>query len=119
MAKRDEISSTEKLLTLIRDNSRSDLENARVSSTPSLISRLKISLKNAVKFKRSISVGVDIGYDDMKLVKMRNLSQQKHELLDYAKIPFGPDMSPDNPDFSKYLKTFFISRTKNTSAFGW
>lgn len=104
MAKRDEISSTEKLLDLIRNNSRSELDKAQIHSDPSLISRLKLSLKNAVNFKRSISVGVDIGHDDMKLVKMRNLSLQKHELIDYAKIPFGPDMTPDKPEFSKFLK---------------
>lgn len=121
MAKRDEISSTEKLLTLIRDKSRSELENAQVSSTPSFIGRLKISLKNAIKFKRSISVGVDIGYDDLKLVKMRKLSQRKYELVDYAKIAFGPDMSPDNPDFSKFLKNSlsrFCGSSKNLQIWG-
>jgi len=121
LAKRDEISSTEKLLTLIRDKNRSELENPQVSSKPSFIRRLKISLKNAVKFKRSISIGVDIGYDDMKLVKMRNLSQQRHELVDYAKISFGSDMSPDSPDFSKFLKnnlSRFCGSSKNLQIWG-
>lgn len=121
MAKRDEISSTEKLLALIRNKNRSELENAQISSAPSFISRLKLSLKNAVNFKRSISVGVDIGYDDMKLVKMRNLSQQKHELVDYARISFEPDMTPDNPDFSKFLKnnlSRFCGSSKNLQIWG-
>jgi len=104
LAKRDEISSTEKLLAQIRNKSRSELDNAQISSAPSFLSRLKFRLKNAINFKRSISVGVDIGYDDMKLVKMRNLSQQKHELVDYSRISFEPDMTTDSPDFSKFLK---------------
>jgi len=105
LAKRNEISSTEKLLELIRSNSRPEMgaASAQHSKVP-LVKRLRSGLQNAVSIKKSITIGVDIGYNEIKLVKMMSLGHNRFELLDYAHIPFEPGVKPDHPDFSKFLK---------------
>ena len=107
MAKQDEISSTEKLLELIRDNKRSQgsepSEPATAESEEPLPSRVKKSI-STVSFRKAVTVGVDIGYEDLKLVKIHSAANHKHELLDYLRVPFEPDISPGHPDFHKFLK---------------
>ncbi len=105
MAKRNEISSTEKLLDLIRSNSSPEpgAASAQRSKTP-FFKRLKSGFQTAVSIKKSITVGVDIGYNEIKLVKMMSLGHSRYELLDYAHIPFEPGVTPDHPDFSRFLK---------------
>ena len=104
MAKTDEISSTEKLLDLIRDNKHSPPETAAPAARKTKLRQLKSRFRNAVSLKKPTTIGIDIGYDEIKMVKMRNISQQKHEMLDFTRIPYEPDIHPDHPDFPKFLK---------------
>jgi Tfp pilus assembly PilM family ATPase len=53
---------------------------------------------------KAAAVGVDIGYDDLKMVKIHSASNTKHELLDFLRVPFEPDIHPGHPDFYKFLK---------------
>ena len=112
MAKQDEISSTEKLLELIRNNKRTqEIESAEpstIASNEAEFSGAKKGFKRTVTRGKAASVGVDIGYDDLKLVKIHKISNQKHELLDYIRVPFEPDIHPGHPDFYKYLKSLDI-----------
>ena len=106
MAKRDEFSSTEKLLELIRTNSSGDIDTAEANTPPASFSgRFTAVLRNALTLKKSVTVGVDIGYNDLKLVKIQTTSSQNIELTDYTRIPFEPDINPEHPDFVKFLKT--------------
>ena len=109
MAKQDEISSTEKLLELIRNNKRTqDLGPSAppdIGSKEPISSRVKSSAKKrSTSSRKSATVGIDIGYEDLKLVKIHNPSNQKHELLDYLRVPFETDIHPGHPDFYKFLK---------------
>ncbi len=103
MAKQDEISSTERLLELIRTDSELDLEGSGdLSRRPP--GRLKSYLRNPISLRKNITVGVDIGYDDLKLVKVRRVSDQSYEMLEYARIPFDPQIPRENPDFHRFLR---------------
>jgi len=68
LTKRDEISSTERLLDLIRDDGNAEDAAFNSSSPKSIGPRFKRIFRNPVSFKKSISVGVDLGHDDLKLV---------------------------------------------------
>ena len=104
MTKRDEISSTERLLDLIRDDGKAEDTAFDPSSPKSIGLLLKRIFRNPISFKKSISVGVDLGHDDLKLVKINRISDQKVEMLEYARIPFESDVSRDDPDFYQFLR---------------
>lgn len=65
----------------------------------------KASLLSALPFKKHISVGVNIGYTDLKCVKIGQTAEKKQEVLDYRKVPFPPDISIDSPKFVPFLKS--------------
>ena len=103
MAKQNEISSTERLLELIRTDSEIELEDSGESSQkPS--GRFKSFVRRSISFKKNIAVGVDIGYDDLKLVKVQRVSDRSYEMLEYARIPFDPEVPRENPEFHQFLR---------------
>jgi len=116
LAKRDEVSSTERLLDLIRDDSKSDYTAPGYASPKSFSHRLKKLFNNPVSFRKSITIGVDLGHDDIKMVKISRISDQKYELLEYARIPFDKDVDRQSPQFPQFLRpilTEFCGSSKN------
>ena len=110
MAKRDEYSSTEKLLEIIRNESNE--EAAVADSSPpsrSFMGRFSAILKTSLTPGKSTTVGVDIGYNDLKLVKVRYVSSDSVEMIDYKRIPFEHDVNVEHPDFVNFLKTSLSS----------
>ncbi len=103
MAKQDEISSTERLLELIRTDSEIELEDSGEPSQK-LSGRLKSLVRRSISFKKNIAVGVDIGYDDLKLIKVQRVSDRGYEMLKYARIPFDPEIPRENPEFHQFLR---------------
>jgi Tfp pilus assembly PilM family ATPase len=114
LAKPDEISSTERLLDLIRNNSDDEIETADTVSRKSSTHRITSYLKQSMAFKRSITVGVDIGHDELKLAKIRHSSYHKPELVDYLRVSYEPNVTPNDPEFSRFLKST-LSRFCGTS----
>lgn len=104
MTKRGEISSTERLLDLIRDDGKDEDIAFDPGSQESIGPRLKGIFRNSVSFKKSISVGVDLGHDDLKLIKIHRISDEKFEMLEYARVPFESDATRDNPEFYQFLR---------------
>jgi type IV pilus assembly protein PilM len=104
LVKRDEVSSTERLLDLIRDDDKSDPSVSYLSSQKSTGQRLKNFFENPVSFKKAISVGVDLGHDDMKMVKIGRISDKKFEIIEFARVPFDPDITRENPQFHQFLR---------------
>ena len=109
MTKRDEISSTERLLDLIRDDSEEAPAGPDQSAHKSIGPRLKSVIRNPVSFKKSVSVGIDLGHDDLKLIKIHRVSDQKYEILEYARIPFDPDISRESPQFHQFLRPVLVN----------
>ena len=116
MAKRGEVSSTERLLDLIRTDSKSEYTASSMVSKNSFGHRLKNFFNNPVSFKKTISVGVDLGHGDIKLVKISRISDQKYEMLEYERIPFDDNVDRQSPQFPQFLRTVladFCGNTKN------
>jgi type IV pilus assembly protein PilM len=116
LAKQDEISSTEKLLELIRDNNSKAYDEYETDSKPSGLGRLKSVFSNSISFRKATTIGVDLGHDDLKMVKIHRISDSKFEMLDYARVPFNPDIARESDEFYQFLKPVladFCDRTKN------
>ena len=105
MARHDEISSTEKLLDLIRDKSYTTSDSTDIAPRQSTTSRLKNSFIQAFPLKKKIVVGVDIGSEELKMVKISQALDKRQEMLDYSNWPFESDMSKDSPQFSSFLQS--------------
>jgi Tfp pilus assembly PilM family ATPase len=52
-----------------------------------------------------VSVGVEIGYNELKLVKVNQPSSGQWKLLNYKKIPIKTGMSRDTSEFAGFLKS--------------
>ena len=105
MARHDEISSTEKLLDLIRGKSDTASASTSIAPRQSTTSSLKNSLIQAFPLKKKIVVGVDIGGGELKMVKIGQALDRKQEMLEYSSLPFESDMSKDSPQFSSFLQS--------------
>jgi type IV pilus assembly protein PilM len=118
LAKRDEVTSTERLLDMIRTDSEPDFVTGPAVQDKSFRLRLKSVINNPVSFAKSLSVGVDLGHDDIKLVKVRQISNQRYELLEYERIPFNENVDRQSPQFPQFLRTVltdFCGNTKNVA----
>jgi Tfp pilus assembly PilM family ATPase len=106
MKVRDEISSTEKLLDLIRKKGgQREPAVSKPSETPAPGQGFFSSLSKIVPLRKTLTVGVDIGHKTLRLVKTTQLSGKKWTLIDFASIPFGQLESRDNPRFPSFLKS--------------
>jgi len=116
LAKRGEVTSTERLLDLIRTDSKSEYTASSMVSQKSFGHRLKNFFNNPVSFKKTISVGVDLGHDDIKMVMISRISDQKYEMLEYERIPFDDNVDRQSPQFPQFLRTVlanFCGNSKN------
>ena len=116
MGKTDEISSTERLLDLIRDDSPQEFTAADQKSRKSIGPQFKRFFRNPVSFKRTMSVGVDLGHDDLKLIKIHRISDQHYEMPEYVRVPFDANISRENPKFYQFLRPVlanFCASSKN------
>ncbi len=105
MAKQDEISSTEKLLDLIRTGKATGPESPEKSPVANSSDTPLVSFKRVLRFRKKIGLGVDIGYGFLKLVKINAKTTGKHELVDCVEISFDPDISMDSPEFVQILRS--------------
>jgi Tfp pilus assembly PilM family ATPase len=106
ISKNDEISSTEKLLDTIRskDTSIEDKIPAVSPATPST-KAIKSFLTKILPSKEPITVGIDIGYNGLRLVKVKQFTDQKWRLMDFRCIQFNPEISKKAAEFNDFLKT--------------
>jgi type IV pilus assembly protein PilM len=106
LARHDELSSTERLLNLIRDEGPPVEKDAAFEAPQPIGRRISDYLKHTASFtKKPSSLGVDFGHDDLKMAKINRVSDRKVELLGYARIPFDPDIPRDHPNFSQFLRS--------------
>jgi len=103
LASQKEISSTEKLLDLIRSEK---AEEEAVSSlkSPSPGKITSPSFSSFLSGRSSLSVGIDIGYHHLHLIKVEKTGDDQWELLDYRRVPFRTDAPSGTPEFTNFLK---------------
>ncbi len=105
MAKQDEISSTERLLDLIRGKSVKDSDSSVAHSPHSTATAKKLSFLKAFSFKRKLIVGVDIGLKNLRLAKISRSADKQPELLECLRVPFDPNIPKRSPRFHQFLKS--------------
>ena len=102
MVRKDEISSTEKLLDMIRDNpSRPSIANPTETVAPPQ----KTALFKVLTFQKAIGIGVEIGNGFIKIAKINRISDKSFELLDYDTIVVDKNDTFDTPQITKALTT--------------
>ena len=119
MAKKDEISSTEKLLGLIRqkENRVEPPSQPEAEISPDVAPQQTI-LSNVVPMRKRAGVGIDIGYQELKLAMINQVSDKRLELIDFISIPYADGMTPSSPKFPQFLRTVlkdFCGRSKKLS----
>ena len=117
MVKREEISSTEKLLKLIRTTKETDPKQDKAVPEPSPAQPSVSSRPRIFKFGKSVTVGVDISYHDLKLVKTQQAADKKYQLLDYKTIPFEAGVGMESPRFVAFLKAALNNFRASTKHF--
>ncbi len=99
--KQDEISSTERLLDLIRKQEPQDLPKDNIAYPKKLKQAKPFS---SFSFGKDTTIGIEIGHTELKVAKINHLQDGDYELLDFRTIPFAPNTSPDNSGFPIFLK---------------
>jgi len=99
LSKDNEISSTEKLLALIRDDNPGEPEPGNKIAPSIAFKKTK-----PVSLKQSITIGIYIGDNNLKLVRVDHSFEDNPELIDYAEVPLEPGIVKDQGRFSAFLK---------------
>jgi len=99
-----EISSTEKLLQVIRGDGEAVGDTPK---TPPPLPRTKKRLLRlpSMPIKKTLTVGVDIGRDDIKLVKVLQAPDKRCILQGYASCALPAGMAKSDPDFPLFLRS--------------
>lgn len=106
MPKKDSLSSTERLLELIRDEAPPQERSPETAPPQPIRRRITTLISDSVSFaKKPTSVGVDLGRDDLKLVKVNRESDRKVELLGYSRVPLNPEIPREHPNFPQFLRS--------------
>ena len=99
----DDITSTEKLLDLIRSKkSGSGPPLLRGKSFPAPRHSIQAAFKKKTTARNMIHVGVDIGHECIRLVKTEKIGS-RWDLIDYQKIPFN-HIQKGTPEFIDFLR---------------
>lgn len=125
MAKPDEISSTEKLLRLIRKGGAEGTPAA--DSAPSLAKRPKpegrkprsassVGRKPLARLSgKGLTVGVDIGETDIKLVAARGRPDHRSVLVNWAVLPLEAGIAKDRDKLARFLKSVLSGFCRKTA----
>ena len=109
LARISEISSTEKLLKLIRDKDKDSASApaAPGGSLPPDAGRPKIPSPSPSRsgIKKSSTVGIDIGHSSLRLVRTVEDSSGKQQIVDRRRVALPSKVSKDAPEFSAFLKS--------------
>jgi len=97
MASNREISSTEKLLNVIRGKAKtaSDEEPSYKPVVPKKKAKPFSSLTPA--FQRPLTVGVDIGHQTLQMVKVEEVAADQWKLVDFRLVPIPATKTSTSP----------------------
>ena len=105
MASNREISSTEKLLNVIRGKAKtaSDEEPSYKPVVPKKKAKPFSSI--ATTFQKPMTVGVDIGHQALQMVKVEEIAADQWRLLDFRRVPIPPTTARGTHEFKNFLKS--------------
>ena len=99
------ISSTENLLSLIRGKHKAKQKAPKAELSSSTLKSGKRPKATVFALQKALTVGVDISYDRLKLIKIRQLSNNKQVIIDYRQLPFEAGLPIESAQFSKFFKS--------------
>ncbi len=105
MASNREISSTEKLLNVIRGKAKtaSDEEPSYKPVVPKKKAKPFSSI--ATTFQKPMTVGVDIGHQALQMVKVEEVAVDQWRLLDFRRVPIPSATARGTHEFTNFLKS--------------
>ncbi len=109
MLKKNEFSSTEKLLKLIRSDQDVDAASAPDQSNENVDlvdeGQKKASLLQfSSSAKSNISIGVYIGYQSITMVKVDRSRSKKPKIIDHLRTPFNKKIDTESDEFQAFLR---------------
>ncbi len=107
MVKSDDISSTERLLDVIRDNPQA--AESPVFSHPVASPSFFSKIFNTLSFKKSIGVGAEIEGNHLYLAKAALHSDKKAEVTDFRSVPIDPEISKDRNQLIQFLNNELVT----------
>jgi Tfp pilus assembly PilM family ATPase len=99
-----DISSTEKLLDVIRGTGGSSDAGISREKTPSVKKTPLFQVFSGKASRASTVVGVDVGYHELRLVKISQDNEGRRRLKDFKRAPFIEGVNPDSPEFIDFLR---------------
>jgi type IV pilus assembly protein PilM len=105
LAKKDEISSTEKLLGLIRQKEHKETPPTDKKTSEAVQKPTQSTmLSNVVPMRKKAIVGIDIGYHSLNLAMVNQVSEKRQELIDFISIPYEAGITPNSTKFPQFLR---------------
>jgi len=103
LALKKEVSSTEKLLDVIRSKKTSD-EFVKIPGSPPSEKKSRLSFLEALQSRKAVSIGIDIGYLQLRLIKVIQSSDNQWKLLAHRAVSLKADAPRGTPEFANFLK---------------
>lgn len=116
--KKDEISSTEKLLEQIRGNSSFGAVPSPPDEPQAPPPDRQSRRHSLLQFRKPVQIGVDIGYNDLRLVKIVPSGTNRHQIIDFRHVCFDPGLDAQHLLFPQFLRNTlarFIGSEDNVS----
>lgn len=106
MSRIKDITSTEKLLDIIR-NKKDDIspEPLDTSKIDAPKGRFKFNSPKIVTARKSMNVGVDVGHEFLRMVKAERTGDNRWELLDCKSVPLTHIASRESQEFINFLRS--------------
>ena len=106
MARPSEISSTEKLLRVIRNKK----EAVPAASDPPVspykkTGRFRFPSPAIIRLQKSFTVGIDLDNDGLRLVRVAETESGHWRILDRRRFALPPNIHKDTPEFAAFLKS--------------
>ncbi|MGA3113414.1 MAG: hypothetical protein ABSF90_03165 [Syntrophobacteraceae bacterium] len=107
MAPHDQISSTKKRQETVRTGSAPpDRTGVKSAAFAYNYYRRRARLRwSIIPSSKKVTLGVDIGEDELKIVKTARISNDRSKLIDCRSIPFEPGISRGDPGFHQFLRS--------------
>ena len=101
---RDDVSSTEKLLKLIREKDSAPAPAEPRKAPPPEDAPPKSPSTSLISLKKSSTVGIDIGHAYLRLVRTVEEAGGKLRIVDRRRLKLPPGAGRETPEFSSFLK---------------
>jgi Tfp pilus assembly PilM family ATPase/Tfp pilus assembly protein PilN len=111
LARSNEITSTEKLLDVIRKKESDQppaiksSESDKPSVTPSPGRNIKVVRSRKASSGKPLTVGIDIGHEYLRMVKTARATDTTPEFVDQKRVPIPPTLNRQSSEFVSFLKT--------------